>query len=168
MNNMNPAQNASNPSYKKQDLLECYPDIDYEMIPYKEPQSFTGQPANFYVDQLSPNELKNLFKDAQKFEITSRSRSASAGSPVLHFSGIKEKILNINTTPGLTISIPIKDISKFRQSKKYTKIRLKNNITIRTNLNFKKLIKSFLKNDLILKEKWNQKLNNKEIHLPKA
>jgi len=156
-------------SYEKYELLERYPDIDYEMIPISDDHDYTsGQSNHFYANELQLSEQKEALKKAKSFQIALKSLSEIL--PMTNtqvFSDCKKKCLIISNEPNMDTLIPLDLIEYCTKTKKYTKIFIKNNLILKTVIPFKKLKRRLLKNGFMEYKKSHLVHNKLRFHFPK-
>ncbi len=147
MNRLDSSPLKTRSSYENPKLLECYPDIDYEMIPIKDDNNFgVGQSNRFSIDQLPYSSLKNILKTAQHFKLAVKPISEIDNrliNPVSKKMEITCIVISIDS--GLTVLLPLEQIKICKKTKKYTKLFLANGQVLKTAISFKKLKKRLLK-----------------------
>lgn len=151
MSKLNSFPISRNLSYEKPDLLKSYPDIDYEMIPIQDNDNFSvGISKTLPIAQLPFLSIKNYFKSATQFNLTSNSSSEIASHLLFNISQKKEiKCIAIDSKTDHVLFLPLQQMSCCKKTKKFTKFSLHNGEQLKTSLNFKKLKKTLLRNGFI-------------------
>lgn len=147
MNELKIIPDTLNKSYENPELLDCYPDIDYEMLPIKDDDNGgTGQANHFYDKQLSSQSMKNMLKEAEEFDLVDRDKNNLGGSRIVDFNNeMNYKCIAISQKSDIIIFLPIEQINECRKTKKYTKIFLQEDQVLKTSINFKQLKKCLLR-----------------------
>lgn len=132
-------------SYEKHDLIECYPDIDYEMLPIKADSGLPLESAkDFYINQLASK--KSILKKAKGFKLIAKPISEIPDPIRLHDSEkTEQECIAISKEARLTVLIPLDLIISCKKTKKYTVIFLTKNQALKTAIPFKKLKKRLTK-----------------------
>ena len=147
MNKLKVIPATSNPSYKKPELLESFPDIDYEMIPITDDSKMmTRQSNQLYFHQLLPYGIKNILKKARRFRLVVGSASWITEKAVLPIANKREEdCIAISQKTDLIVLLPVSQISGCKKTSKHTKIYLTDGQVFKTSISYKKLKKCLLK-----------------------
>jgi len=155
-------------SYENYELLERYPDIDYEMIPISDDlDSVSGQSNHLFIkEKLQLSDRKEL-KKANLFQIVSHPVSGILPMTSEKASSSKKtKCIIISKKSGSVVSIPLELIEYCKKTKKYTKFFIKDNVTLKTIIPFKKLKRRLLKHGFMEDQKSHLVHNKLRFHFP--
>lgn len=150
------------------ELLDCYPDIDYEMLQI---QQDWGQMSDSCSDpkQLAASGLKSMLKEAKQFEVIQQPDFNTHDFNLIKSSDKKSQghCITISLKNNLTILLPIKQVYLCKKSAKYTKIILEDGQVLKTSVNFKKLKKCLKKYGFSEHQKSRLVRNKLKLHFPK-
>lgn len=159
-------------SYENPELLDCYPDIDYEMIPIQDEQNtFQIKENLFDLRQLSASSFKNLLKNAEQLEFVDNPdiKNGESESDIIGFTNESDgKGLSITLKNDLSVFLPIDQISKCKKSTKFTKIYLIDGQILKTSVSFKKLKKGLLEYGFKEYQKSRLVRNKLKLRFPKS
>jgi len=170
MSKLNVFPNALQLDHEKHDLIERYPDIDYEMIPVKDQQNVMINKDNqFFFNQLPKVSTKNILRNTTQFKVVKRPVLKIASHNPEHNSNKTETTcIAISSKLDLIVLIPFEQVHHLKETRKYSKIVLKDGQVLKTAIPFKKLEKKLFKHGFVRNMKSHLIRNQVSIHFSKA